>query len=440
MSRPTPELASLLVAPAPTQWTVSDIAYPFVASYVWLKALLATLYVAIFRQRPLPTSTRRAAVAVALSRAVGAVTPSPLLIRILTEIPMALLGGVLKRARALDGVVYRPVEITVHRARHEPDLSSLGIPPAPRDDDDTGAGETRVVGAEWVATRDRFSAGLRTDVVLFLHGGAFCLYSPRTYRPVTRKLAKLGFAVLAVDYRKSPQYAFPCALHDAVAAYLWLVRDLAVDPDRILLLGDSAGGALTVGLFQILSQLDLPKPAAVALWSPYLDMDPRFGAESMVENADKDFLSILTNRKLGVVRMYAGKEIVKKGKDAMDAFLAHPFVNLTSAQPACPVLIQSSPSEQLATCISRFYANQDSATAQVQHDLLVDTPHDPFYLGALIPLTAKVDVVSLGLERLWTWWLDVQEGTVPRGKVQRKWHADGRVEVVEDTTTKEVQS
>ncbi|KAJ3354273.1 hypothetical protein GGF32_002615 [Allomyces javanicus] len=340
------------------------------------------------------------------------------------------MGSMLKRVPALDGVVYSPLKIKVDRDRHEPDLSALGI----ADYNDN----LRVVGAEWVATRDRFAAGLRTDVVLFLHSGAFCMYSPSSYRPVTRQLAKLGFTVLAANYRKSPKHPFPCGLHDAIAAYLWLVRDEGVDPACILLLGDSAGGALALGLFQAISTLGLPQPAAVALWSPCLSMDPRL-LDSVLTNADKDFLSVLTNHKLGIIRMYAGDQVVRAGKPAMDEFLANPFVNQTSARPSCPVLIQSSPSEQLATCITDFYANQDSATACVQHDLLVDTPHDPFFLGVLIPLTANQDLVQVGFQRLWTWWRDVQEGAVPFGKVQRMWHADGLVEVVEETAGRAVQ-
>ncbi|KNE61586.1 hypothetical protein AMAG_06398 [Allomyces macrogynus ATCC 38327] len=366
----------------------------------------------------------------AVGRSLGAVTPSHWPIRIVTEIPLAVMGSVLKRVPALDGVVYRPIKIKVDRERHEPDLSALGIP----DYND----KSRVVGAEWVATRERFAAGLRTDVVLFLHGGAFCLYSPRSYRPVTRQLAKLGFTVLAANYRKSPKHPFPSGLHDAIAAYLWLVRDEGVDPARILLLGDSAGGALALGLFQAISALDLLRPAAVALWSPCLSMDPRL-LDSVVTNADKDFLSVLTNHKLGIIRMYAGDHVVRAGKPAMDEFLANPFVKQTSAQPSCPVLIQSSPSEQLATCISDFYASQDPATARVQHDLLVDTPHDPFFIGVLIPLTANQDLVQVGFQRLWKWWRDVQGGAVPFGKVQRMWYADGRVEVVDDTTARTVQ-
>ncbi|KAJ3354271.1 hypothetical protein GGF32_002613 [Allomyces javanicus] len=425
------DVAAIFGVPStPAIASPSDFVSALFATLAWFQSLLLSLYAALFEPLPLPTSTRRAAVTIAIARSLGAVTPSHWPIRIVTEIPLAVMGSVLKRVPALDGVVYRPIKIKVDRERHEPDLSALGIP----DYND----KSRVVGAEWVATRDRFAAGMRTDVVLFLHGGAFCLYSPRSYRPVTRQLAKLGFTVLAANYRKSPKHPFPCGLHDAIAAYLWLVRDEGVDPACILLLGDSAGGALALGLFQAISALDLPRPAAVALWSPCLNMDLRL-SDTVIANADKDFLSIITNERLGIVRLYAGEHVVRAGKAAMDDFLAHPYVNQTTAQPTCPVLIQSSPAEQLAACISKFYANQSPATARVQHDLLVDTPHDPFFLGVLIPLTANQDLVQLGFQRLWTWWRDVQEGAVPFGKVQRTWHADGRVEVVDDTTGTAVQ-
>ena len=55
-----------------------------------------------------------------------------------------------------------------------------------------------------------------------------------------------GAAVLSVDYRLAPEYPFPAALEDAVAAYKWL-RDKGYESDRIIVVGDSAGGGLADG-------------------------------------------------------------------------------------------------------------------------------------------------------------------------------------------------
>ncbi|KNE56860.1 hypothetical protein AMAG_02632 [Allomyces macrogynus ATCC 38327] len=405
----------------------SEIVSALLATLVWFQTLFLSLYAALFiTPRVLPTSTRRAAALTALGRSLCAVVPSHWIIRAATEVPLVMVGSILKRLPArFEDVAYQPITINVDPDNLGLDLSVLGI-----DYKD----EPRAIYAEWVAKRDQLKEGSRTDVAFYIHGGAFCMYSPRTYRLVTRQLAKLGFTVLAPAYRKAPKHPFPCGLYDMLAAYLWLVRDEGVDPGRILLIGDSAGGSLALGVFQAITALDLQPPAAITLWSPCLTMDPRIEDSSLIKNAHKDYLSIITNPKLGLIRMYAGDHIVNAGMPAMENFLAHPFVQQTTAQPTCPVLIQSSPSEQLVTCITDFYENQDPFTSRVQHDLLVDTPHDPFLFGVVIKLTVGRDLSQVGRDRLWAWWRDVQDGAVPFGRIQRMWHSDGRIEVVENTT------
>ncbi|MGL6222314.1 MAG: alpha/beta hydrolase, partial [Steroidobacteraceae bacterium] len=57
-------------------------------------------------------------------------------------------------------------------------------------------------------------------VVLYLHGGAYCVGSPATHRSITTHLARLASAqVFAADYRLAPEHPFPAAVDDAVAAY-----------------------------------------------------------------------------------------------------------------------------------------------------------------------------------------------------------------------------
>ena len=80
--------------------------------------------------------------------------------------------------------------------------------------------------------------------VLFLHGGAYRAGAPANYRHFTWRIAAATHAsVLAIDYRLAPEHPFPAALDDAVSAYRWLL-DGGAAPDKILIMGDSAGGGL----------------------------------------------------------------------------------------------------------------------------------------------------------------------------------------------------
>ena len=61
--------------------------------------------------------------------------------------------------------------------------------------------------------------------MLYIHGGAYYFGSINTHRyQLWRHARKMGGRVFALRYRLSPQYPFPCALHDALAAYLFLIR------------------------------------------------------------------------------------------------------------------------------------------------------------------------------------------------------------------------
>jgi acetyl esterase len=84
--------------------------------------------------------------------------------------------------------------------------------------------------------------------LVFYHGGGWTSGSLDTHDNVCRALcADAGCAVLSVDYRLAPEHPFPAALEDAVAAYEWarkFGRRINVDPGRVAVGGDSAGGNL----------------------------------------------------------------------------------------------------------------------------------------------------------------------------------------------------
>jgi acetyl esterase len=88
----------------------------------------------------------------------------------------------------------------------------------------------------------------RAPVLLYLHGGGFVIGSLETHDSLCRQLAlRSGGAVLALDYRLAPEHRFPTAVDDAWAVMRWLARDgglIGVDPRRVAVGGDSAGGTL----------------------------------------------------------------------------------------------------------------------------------------------------------------------------------------------------
>ena len=94
----------------------------------------------------------------------------------------------------------------------------------------------------------------RTDrpAALFIHGGGMVLGSAEMDDGHCAALAaELDIVVASVDYRLAPEHPFPAALEDCHAALRWLAAPdgaLGVDPSRIAVLGQSAGGGLAAGL------------------------------------------------------------------------------------------------------------------------------------------------------------------------------------------------
>ena len=112
--------------------------------------------------------------------------------------------------------------------------------------------------------------------VVYLHGGGWVLGGLDILDHVCRRMAKdAGVVVISVDYRLAPEHRFPAGLEDCADALAWVrerADDLGVDPVRIAVAGDSAGGNLAAAL--ALHDRDLPGTpplAAQVLIYPALD-------------------------------------------------------------------------------------------------------------------------------------------------------------------------
>lgn len=84
-------------------------------------------------------------------------------------------------------------------------------------------------------------------------------------------MAMMGALVVAVDYRIVPDHPFPAGAEDCYAALCWAVRDLDVDPGRVVVTGTSAGGALTAAVALMARDRGGPAIALQALLIPVVD-------------------------------------------------------------------------------------------------------------------------------------------------------------------------
>lgn len=123
--------------------------------------------------------------------------------------------------------------------------------------------------AEWVNT-----PGVARDrALLYLHGGGYVIGSCEAYRDLASRLSHAtGLRVLVIEYRLAPEYPFPAALQDAIAAYRWLGA-CGIKPEDIVVSGDSAGGGLAVATLLSLRDAGDVLPAAAVLLSPWTDLE-----------------------------------------------------------------------------------------------------------------------------------------------------------------------
>jgi acetyl esterase len=112
--------------------------------------------------------------------------------------------------------------------------------------------------------------------LLYLHGGGWMLGDLASHDWVCRRLANAAQAcVVSVDYRLAPEHPFPAAVQDASAALAFVAREaeaLGIDPARLAVGGDSAGGNLAAVLALMGRDGSLPKSVFQVLLYPVVDL------------------------------------------------------------------------------------------------------------------------------------------------------------------------
>ncbi len=111
--------------------------------------------------------------------------------------------------------------------------------------------------------------------LLYIHGGAFMVGSPKSHRTLTSQFSALtGGAVLAVDYRLMPEFPRRAGIEDCRSAYRWMLEhgpDGAAPPSVVFVAGDSAGGNLTLSLLNWVRDAGQRAPDAAVALSPLTD-------------------------------------------------------------------------------------------------------------------------------------------------------------------------
>jgi epsilon-lactone hydrolase len=220
--------------------------------------------------------------------------------------------------------------------------------------------------------------GGATDRVLqATHGGGYVVGSPYSHRKLFGHIAKaVGVPVLIIDYRRAPEHLHPAPVEDAVRSYQWLLRE-GFQPEKIGLIGDSAGGALAVTTLLLLRERGLPLPAASVPLSPWTDL--LVTGPSVVSNHEKDHFV-----KRHVIDHLSS---VYLGDDGTSAARRDPLASPLYADLAGlpPLYVQVGGDETLLDDAARLVDAARAAGVEVNYDVYPEQQHVFHFLAGAAP-------------------------------------------------------
>jgi epsilon-lactone hydrolase len=216
--------------------------------------------------------------------------------------------------------------------------------------------------------------------VLYFHGGVYVLGDAYQAAGLAAQIARRTAAkAISVDYRLAPEYPYPAAVDDALAAYRALLL-AGTDPADIALAGESAGGGLAIATLVNARDHGLPMPAATFVMSPYADLTLA-GATMDTKHAADPLLS-RDNLQPRIPDYTAGHD------PALD--LISPIFADLSGLP--PLIIQAGSHEVLLDDAIRLARQAAIADVQVTLDITPGVPHVfQAYSAILDEATAALD-------------------------------------------------
>lgn len=203
-------------------------------------------------------------------------------------------------------------------------------------------------------------------VLVFLHGGSYISGPYKVHWEYFSDIClKTKMAGILIDYKLAPQNPFPCGLNDVIR----VLKNLNLQ--NYYILGDSAGGGLTVSACYKLSELDEPMPKKIILMSGWFDVTGDNPAINL--NAESDPMLLYKILKI-CGKWYAGEEDPKNP-------LISPIYGDVSILP--PTLIQIGTNDLLLWDNRKFYLECLEAGIKVEYEEYENTFHDFMLVGFL---------------------------------------------------------
>jgi monoterpene epsilon-lactone hydrolase len=200
-------------------------------------------------------------------------------------------------------------------------------------------------------------------VVLYFHGGVYVMGDAILAAGLASQIGRRTDAkVISVDYRLAPEYPYPAAVDDALAAYEGLLHD-GIAPSDIAFAGESAGGGLAIATLVTARGHELPLPAAAFVMSPYADLT--LAGATMETRREVDPL-------MSLEALQARVGDYTSGHDAALGLISPVFADLSGLPP---LIIQAGSHEVLLDDAVRLARAAAIADVEVTLDITPGVPH-----------------------------------------------------------------
>ncbi|HZA79622.1 MAG TPA: alpha/beta hydrolase [Acidimicrobiales bacterium] len=220
-------------------------------------------------------------------------------------------------------------------------------------------------------------------VIVYFHGGGWVIGDLETHDATVRSLAAAsGVTVVSVDYRLAPEHRFPAAVDDCLAAVRWVASPdgaaaLGVDPVRLAVGGDSAGGNLAAVVAQHVRDTG---PALRFQLLVYPATDAQLAHPSIDENADGFFLT-----KADIVwfrRHYLGNDWARSATDPRVSPLLAEDEAVRGVAPALVITAEYDPLRDEGEAYAAKLRGAGVEATASRYDCMI---HGFFSMGDLVP-------------------------------------------------------
>ncbi|MDQ3155553.1 MAG: alpha/beta hydrolase [Actinomycetota bacterium] len=214
------------------------------------------------------------------------------------------------------------------------------------------------------------------------HGGGWVQGNPEQSDWAMSRIAqRVGAVVVSVSYRLAPEHPFPAAVDDCWAATQWVhanAAELGADPERLAVMGDSAGGNLAAVVALLARDAGAPALRAQVLVYPGTEMYDKWPSEFRNANA-----AVLTSRNIrAFARIYLGE------KYGTEEFRASP-IRAESHAGLAPALIQTAELDPLLDNGSRYADKLRADGVEVTYTEYAGAIHGYLSLPGVVPVAVK---------------------------------------------------